>query len=123
MWCHMKIILLRSRTRHQLTQYIVHECSKHVHHFPNVLAVSGHRQAVVLNILFRFDLFMHCDVRERDVRDFQETWSLPVLCVGGKVDDCLGDVSHLLNCLAEQLWHQDCVTARHQSQQETTTLL
>ena len=69
---------------------------------------------------------MHCDVAERDVRDFQETWSLPLLRVGGEVSDGLGDVALLLNCLAEQLWHQDRVTAgsaRHPSHQEPGTLL
>lgn len=74
----------------------------------------------------KFDLFMHCDVTERDVRDFQETWSLPVLRMGGEVSDGLGDVAHLLNCLAENLWHQDCVaaaSASHHSQQVTETLL
>ena len=69
---------------------------------------------------------MHCDVAERDVRDFQETWSLPVLRMGGEVSDGLGDVAPLLNCLAENLWHQDCVaaaSASQRSQQETETLL
>lgn len=83
-------------------------------------------RAFVLNTLFRFDLFMHCDVAERDVRDFQETWNLPLLRMGGEVSDGLGDVAPLLNCLAEQLWHQDCVTAgaaSRRSQQETVTLL
>ncbi|XP_049433622.1 ciliogenesis and planar polarity effector 2 [Epinephelus fuscoguttatus] len=74
----------------------------------------------------KFDLFMHCDVAQRDVRDFQERWSLPLLRVGGEVSDGLGDVAPLLNCLAENLWHQDCVTAAsasHHSQQETVTIL
>ncbi|XP_038551751.1 ciliogenesis and planar polarity effector 2 [Micropterus salmoides] len=83
-------------------------------------------QVVKLVVGTKFDLFMHCDVAERDVRDFQEMWSLPVLRMGGEVSDGLGDVAPLLNCLAENLWHQDCVTAgsvRHHSQQETVTLL
>ncbi|XP_074522991.1 ciliogenesis and planar polarity effector 2 [Halichoeres trimaculatus] len=74
----------------------------------------------------KYDLFMHCDVTERDVRDFQETTGLPVLRTGGEVSDGLGDVAPLLNCLAENLWHQDCVTARsnrHLSPQETGTFL
>lgn len=69
---------------------------------------------------------MHCDVTERDVRDFQEESGLPVLRTGGEVSDGLGDVAPLLNCLAENLWHQDCVTARparRLPQQETGTLL
>ncbi|KAM4740811.1 ciliogenesis and planar polarity effector 2 isoform 2-T2 [Anableps anableps] len=59
----------------------------------------------------KFDLFMHCDVAEKDVRKFQETWRLPVLCSGGEVSNGLGDVAPILNCLAENLWHQDCVRA------------
>ncbi|XP_007550818.1 ciliogenesis and planar polarity effector 2 [Poecilia formosa] len=73
----------------------------------------------------KFDLFMHCDVAERDVRKFQETWRLPVLHSGGEVSDGLGDVAPILNCLAENLWHQDCVRAGatgRQQQHETGTL-
>ncbi|XP_032368903.1 ciliogenesis and planar polarity effector 2 [Etheostoma spectabile] len=83
------------------------------------IKISKRRDTVtwVLNLVVgtKFDLFMHCDVADRDVRDFQETWSLPVLRVGGDVSDTLGDVAPLLNCLAENLWHQDCVTARSAS--------
>lgn len=64
---------------------------------------------------------MHCDVTEREVRTFEEMSGLPVLRSGGEVSDGLGDVVPLLNCLAENLWHQDCVATRsgsHQSQQE-----
>lgn len=64
---------------------------------------------------------MHCDVTEREVRTFEEMSGLPVLRSGGEVSDGLGDIVPLLNCLAENLWHQDCVATRlgsHQSQQE-----
>ncbi|XP_071751349.1 ciliogenesis and planar polarity effector 2 [Centroberyx gerrardi] len=74
----------------------------------------------------KFDLFMHSDVTEREVSKFQEERSFPVLRTGGEVSDGLGDVAPLLNCLAERLWHQDCVAARsasHRSQQETGTLI
>lgn len=65
---------------------------------------------------------MHCDVTERDVRTFEETQSLPVLRMGGEDVDGLGDVAPLLNCLAENLWQQDCVAAASgtlRSQQDT----
>lgn len=74
----------------------------------------------------KFDLFMHCDVTERDVRHFQEKSGLQILRTGGEVSDGLGDVALLLNCLAENLWHQDCVTAGStslHSPQEMGTLL
>ncbi|XP_038128870.1 ciliogenesis and planar polarity effector 2 isoform X1 [Cyprinodon tularosa] len=64
----------------------------------------------------KFDLFMHCDVAERDLRKFQETWRIPVLRSGGEVSDGLGDIAPILNCLAENLWHQDCVKAGAVSQ-------
>ncbi|KAK2915162.1 ciliogenesis and planar polarity effector 2 isoform X1 [Channa argus] len=73
-------------------------------------------RVVKLVVGTKFDLFMHCDVPERDVKEFQETWSLPVLRVGGEVSDGLDDVAPLLNCLTEQLWHQDCITVRSTSQ-------
>ncbi|KAI4826736.1 hypothetical protein KUCAC02_030169 [Chaenocephalus aceratus] len=41
-------------------------------------------RVVKLVVGTKFDLFMHCDVAERDVRNFQETWSVPVLRVGGR---------------------------------------
>eukprot|EP00066_Takifugu_rubripes_P007703 XP_003973425.1 PREDICTED: REM2- and Rab-like small GTPase 1 [Takifugu rubripes] len=74
----------------------------------------------------KFDLFMHCDVTETDVRTFEETRSLPVLHMGGEDIDGLGDVAPLLNCLAENLWHQDSVAAAsgtRRSQQETEALI
>uniref|UniRef100_A0A673IWQ6 Ciliogenesis and planar polarity effector 2 n=1 Tax=Sinocyclocheilus rhinocerous TaxID=307959 RepID=A0A673IWQ6_9TELE len=59
----------------------------------------------------KFDLFMHTDVTESDVTHFQEVWGLPVFRVGGDVSAGLGEVAPLLNALAENLWHQDCMAA------------
>uniref|UniRef100_A0A8C1GRC1 Ciliogenesis and planar polarity effector 2 n=1 Tax=Cyprinus carpio TaxID=7962 RepID=A0A8C1GRC1_CYPCA len=59
----------------------------------------------------KFDLFMHTDVTESDVTHFQEVWGLPVFRVGGDVTAGLGEVAPLLNALAENLWHQDCIAA------------
>lgn len=65
--------------------------------------------------MLRFDLFMHCDVSEKDVRGFQETWQLPVFRMGcGDDDDRLDVTAPLFNSLAESLWHQDCVIAGQQ---------
>lgn len=83
-------------------------------------------RVVKLVVGTKFDLFMHCDVAERDVRAFQTTCGLPVLRVGGEVSDGLGDVAPLLNCLAEHLWHQDCLragSADHPPDPETETFL
>ncbi|XP_068172142.1 ciliogenesis and planar polarity effector 2 [Antennarius striatus] len=81
-------------------------------------------QVVKMVIGTKFDLFMNCDVTESDVRNFQESWGLPLQRVGGEVSDGLDDVAPLLNCLAENLWHQDCIAARSANsplQQETGT--
>lgn len=97
----------------------LHILSKRPPHF-----LHEHRKPF-LNLTSRFDLYMHCDVTERDVTSLRETSGLPVMRSGGEVTDGLGDVAALLNCLAENLWHQDCLTARsdsHRSQQEAGTL-
>ncbi|XP_034022217.1 ciliogenesis and planar polarity effector 2 [Thalassophryne amazonica] len=83
-------------------------------------------QVVKLVVGTKFDLFMHCDVAERDIKEFQQTWGLPVLHTGGEVSNGIDDVASFLNCLAEHLWHQDCVLARStrpKPQQETQALL
>ncbi|XP_056130994.1 ciliogenesis and planar polarity effector 2 [Lampris incognitus] len=82
-------------------------------------------RVVKLVIGTKFDLFMHSDVTQREVTEFQDGRGLPVLHVGGEVSDGLGDVAPILNCLAEHLWQQDCLAATttgHISQQETGTL-
>ncbi|XP_007905417.1 ciliogenesis and planar polarity effector 2 [Callorhinchus milii] len=71
----------------------------------------------------KFDQYMHTDVTERDLREFQQTWHLPIfrmknvngpwLSDGKTVDGKAGllEVAHILNGLAEHLWYQDQVTA------------
>ncbi|XP_043098384.1 ciliogenesis and planar polarity effector 2 isoform X1 [Puntigrus tetrazona] len=68
-------------------------------------------RVVKLVVGTKFDLFMHTDVTESDVTHYQEVWSHPVFRVGGDVSAGLAEVAPLLNALAENLWHQDCVTA------------
>ncbi|KAJ8360748.1 hypothetical protein SKAU_G00172730 [Synaphobranchus kaupii] len=71
---------------------------------------SEHSDSVVkLVVGTKFDLFMHTDVTDQDVRKFQEVWGLPVFRIGGDVVGGLGEVAPLLNALAERLWHQDCM--------------
>uniref|UniRef100_A0A8C1JKN8 Ciliogenesis and planar polarity effector 2 n=1 Tax=Cyprinus carpio TaxID=7962 RepID=A0A8C1JKN8_CYPCA len=64
-------------------------------------------RVVKLVIGTKFDLFMHTDVTESDVTHFQEVCGLPIFRVGGDVSE----VAPLLNALAENLWHQDCMAA------------
>ncbi|KAL0603313.1 Ciliogenesis and planar polarity effector 2 [Plecturocebus cupreus] len=70
-----------------------------------------------------FDQYMHTDVPERDLTAFRQAWELPLLRVksvpGRRLADGrtldgragLADIAHVLNGLAEQLWHQDQVAA------------
>uniref|UniRef100_A0A8C1DWR3 Ciliogenesis and planar polarity effector 2 n=1 Tax=Cyprinus carpio carpio TaxID=630221 RepID=A0A8C1DWR3_CYPCA len=64
-------------------------------------------RVVKLVVGTKFDLFMHTDVTESDVTHFQEVCGLPIFRVGGDVSE----VAPLLNALAENLWHQDCMAA------------
>uniref|UniRef100_A0A672P0V1 Ciliogenesis and planar polarity effector 2 n=1 Tax=Sinocyclocheilus grahami TaxID=75366 RepID=A0A672P0V1_SINGR len=68
-------------------------------------------RVVKLVVGTKFDSFMHTDVTESDVTHFQEVWGLPIFRVGGDVSAGLGEVAPLLNALAENLWHPDCVAA------------
>ncbi|XP_051996557.1 ciliogenesis and planar polarity effector 2 isoform X2 [Xyrauchen texanus] len=68
-------------------------------------------RVVKLVVGTKFDLFMHTDVTESDVTQFQEVWGLSVFRVGGDVSAGLGEVAPLLNALAENLWYQDCIAA------------
>ena len=54
---------------------------------------------------------MHTDVTESEITRFQEMWGVPVFRVGGDVSGGFGEIAPLLNALAENLWHQDCVHA------------
>ncbi|XP_040843896.1 ciliogenesis and planar polarity effector 2 [Ochotona curzoniae] len=79
--------------------------------------------AVRIVIGSKFDQYMHTDVPERDLIAFRQAWKLPLLRVksvpgrrladGRTLDGWAGlaDVAHVLNSLAEQLWHQDQVAA------------
>ncbi|XP_071073863.1 F-box only protein 42 isoform X3 [Dasypus novemcinctus] len=80
-------------------------------------------RAVRMVIGSKFDQYMHTDVPERDLAAFRQAWELPLLRVksvpGRRLPDGrtldgragLADVAHVLNSLAEQLWHQDQVAA------------
>ncbi|XP_073525257.1 ciliogenesis and planar polarity effector 2-like, partial [Phyllobates terribilis] len=66
----------------------------------------------------KLDQFMHTDVTEQDIRDFQETWQLPVMRVrsgsGPRAGDGraeLAEAAPLLDGLAEVVWRRDRVTA------------
>uniref|UniRef100_A0A8D0MR86 Ciliogenesis and planar polarity effector 2 n=1 Tax=Sus scrofa TaxID=9823 RepID=A0A8D0MR86_PIG len=92
---------------------------------PGQLArVAGEAPGVVRMVIgSKFDQYMHTDVPECDLTAFRQAWELPLLRVksvpGRRLADGrtldgragLADVAHVLNGLAEQLWHQDQVAA------------
>ncbi|XP_077459309.1 ciliogenesis and planar polarity effector 2 isoform X1 [Stigmatopora argus] len=70
---------------------------------------SAEGSVATLVVGTKYDLFMHCDVSERDLEVFQETWQMPVLRTGsGQEPHGLNTVAPVLDSLAESLWHQDC---------------
>ncbi|KAF6108086.1 ciliogenesis and planar polarity effector 2 [Phyllostomus discolor] len=86
--------------------------------------LAGEAPGVVRMVIgSKFDQYMHTDVPERDITAFRQAWELPLLRVksvpGRRLADGrtldgragLADVAHVLNSLAEQLWHQDQVAA------------
>nr|XP_014344013.1 PREDICTED: REM2- and Rab-like small GTPase 1 isoform X1 [Latimeria chalumnae] len=86
-------------------------------------SVTDSENIVKVVVGTKFDQFMHTDVTEKEVQEFQLTWLLPVfrmksvngpwLSDGRTLDGRAGlaEVAHLLNALAERLWHQDQVAA------------
>ncbi|XP_032743858.1 ciliogenesis and planar polarity effector 2 isoform X1 [Rattus rattus] len=86
--------------------------------------VAGEAPGVVKIVIgSKFDQYMHTDVPERDLTAFRQAWELPLFRVksvpGRRLADGrtldgragLADTAHVLNGLAEQLWHQDQVAA------------
>ncbi|XP_073426343.1 ciliogenesis and planar polarity effector 2 [Dendrobates tinctorius] len=80
--------------------------------------LSPEEKAARLVIGTKLDQFMHTDVTEQDIRDFQQTWQLPVMRVrsirGPRAGDGwaeLADAAPVLDGLAEVLWCRDQVTA------------
>ncbi|XP_066462421.1 ciliogenesis and planar polarity effector 2 isoform X1 [Eleutherodactylus coqui] len=80
--------------------------------------LSQEENAARVVIGTKLDQFMHTDVTEQDIRDFQQTWQLPVMRVrsvsGPRLSDGraeLADAASLLNGLAEVLWHRDQIAA------------
>ncbi|KAM4016917.1 LOW QUALITY PROTEIN: ciliogenesis and planar polarity effector 2 [Anomaloglossus baeobatrachus] len=80
--------------------------------------LSQEDTAARLVIGTKLDQFMHTDVTEQDVRDFQQTWQLPVMRVRGSTGPRLGDgraeladAAPVLDGLAEVLWCRDQAAA------------
>uniref|UniRef100_A0A8D0HHY0 Ciliogenesis and planar polarity effector 2 n=1 Tax=Sphenodon punctatus TaxID=8508 RepID=A0A8D0HHY0_SPHPU len=84
---------------------------------------DGSENLVKIVIGTKCDQYMHADVTEHDLAAFRHAWRLSVLRAksvgasylldGHTLDGRVGlaDVAHVLNGLAEHLWHQDQVAA------------
>ncbi|XP_076451466.1 ciliogenesis and planar polarity effector 2-like [Babylonia areolata] len=65
----------------------------------------------------KFDLHAHSEVTQRDIRDLESHWQIPVLRIRNVQNsqqaessgEGLGDVIPVLNTLCEHLWHRDIV--------------
>uniref|UniRef100_A0A8C4SGL8 Ciliogenesis and planar polarity effector 2 n=1 Tax=Erpetoichthys calabaricus TaxID=27687 RepID=A0A8C4SGL8_ERPCA len=80
--------------------------------FNQLARLSGPENGMLkLVVGTKFDQFMHTDVTEKELREFQQAWAVPVFrfqsSVSGVSQPALEDVAPLLNGLAEHLWNQD----------------
>ncbi|XP_020900902.1 ciliogenesis and planar polarity effector 2 [Exaiptasia diaphana] len=82
----------------------------------------------------RFDQFLHSDITEQELREFEEQWSVPVLKIankdGPRLSDGRGldgragilDVAPFLNTLAELLWqHEQNLASRQVSRNSSNS--
>ncbi|XP_028519398.1 ciliogenesis and planar polarity effector 2 [Exaiptasia diaphana] len=82
----------------------------------------------------RFDQFLHSDITEQELREFEEQWSVPVLKIankdGPRLSDGRGldgragilDVAPFLNTLAELLWqHEQTLASRQVSRNSSNS--
>ena len=63
---------------------------------------------------FRCDQHAHSEVTQRDIREFEKTWKIPVLKVKNVLDSTQADVNDtitIMNTLCEYLWQRDLILA------------
>lgn len=59
----------------------------------------------------KFDQHAHTEITQRDIRDFEQNWKIPILKIrnipdnDGKTD--FNDVAQILNIICEHLWYRD----------------
>lgn len=59
----------------------------------------------------KFDQHAHTEITQRDIRDFEQNWKIPILKIrnipdnDGKTD--FNDVAQILNIVCEHLWYRD----------------
>ncbi|KXJ06548.1 REM2- and Rab-like small GTPase 1 [Exaiptasia diaphana] len=110
-----------------------HAMKKYDHLLP---ACRSNANAAVFVFSFtdRFDQFLHSDITEQELREFEEQWSVPVLKIankdGPRLSDGRGldgragilDVAPFLNTLAELLWqHEQTLASRQVSRNSSNS--
>ncbi|KAJ8320474.1 hypothetical protein KUTeg_002061 [Tegillarca granosa] len=68
-----------------------------------------------LDSLLRFDQYAHSEITQRDIRDFEQNWKIPILKIRNipesEARSDFNDVAQVLNILCEHLWHRDILLA------------
>ncbi|XP_061196948.1 ciliogenesis and planar polarity effector 2-like [Saccostrea echinata] len=63
----------------------------------------------------KFDQHAHSEVTQRDIRDFEHNWKIPVLKIRNVPDtetkNDMNEVSQILITISEHLWHRDILLA------------
>ena len=64
--------------------------------------------------MFRCDQHAHSDVTQKDIRNFERTWKMPVLKMKNIPDSNqaeTNDTINTMNIICEQLWKRDLILA------------
>lgn len=63
----------------------------------------------------RFDQHAYSEITQRDIRDFEHTWKVPILKIRNVPDtetkNDINEISQILTTICEHLWHRDIVLA------------
>lgn len=63
----------------------------------------------------KFDQHAYSEITQRDIRDFEHTWKVPILKIRNVPDtetkNDINEISQILTTICEHLWHRDIVLA------------
>ncbi|KAK6176966.1 hypothetical protein SNE40_015164 [Patella caerulea] len=69
----------------------------------------------------KFDQHAHSEVTQRDIRDFESTWNIPILRIKNvpyfnqtEAENEVSELVPILNTICEHLWYRDIVTAQQE---------
>ncbi|KAK3578024.1 hypothetical protein CHS0354_027239 [Potamilus streckersoni] len=75
---------------------------------------STNDDIVKIAIATKCDQHAHCEVTQRDIRDFENNWKIPILKIQNIQESSQPDfseLSRLLNIICEYLWYRDLILA------------